>query len=145
MRVAWFPADAYRNRAQVRLRFRSVGDSGEPYPPWVRALVGRSGVYVIRERIGRRPQIVYVGESHTDRLYETMTRHFQAWRRLGKQRSDFPGVTYPRERCDAAAVITAPDEAFALQNEYIGALGPRDNVQGALQVGRADVEDVVPF
>ena len=38
-----------------------------------RDLDGKSGVYVIREG----SEIVYVGESHTNRLYDTLTRHFQ--------------------------------------------------------------------
>ena len=40
------PPDEYRNRG---FRFRSVGQPGEPYPDWVRALQGKSGVYVFRE------------------------------------------------------------------------------------------------
>ena len=58
------------------LTYRPVGRSGDPYPAWVRALKGKSGVYVIRQ--GGEP--VYVGESHSARLYETMTRHFQSVR-----------------------------------------------------------------
>lgn len=58
------------------LSYRPVGGRGEPYPEWVRALKGKSGVYVIRER----GEVVYVGESHAGRLYETLTRHFQTVR-----------------------------------------------------------------
>ncbi len=63
------------------LKYRPVGASGEPYPDWVRALDGRSGVYIIREiqRDGTHVT-VYVGESHAGRLYQTLTRHFQAVR-----------------------------------------------------------------
>jgi len=43
----------------------------------VRALKGKSGVYVIREIGG---DIVYVGSSSAARLYETLTRHFQGVR-----------------------------------------------------------------
>lgn len=68
---------ARRNAALV---FRPVGASGDPYPDWVRDLDGKSGVYVIRERRGESAEIVYVGESHTDRLYDTLTRHFQTVR-----------------------------------------------------------------
>lgn len=56
--------------------YRSVGNRGEPYPTWVRQLRGASGVYVIRELGG---PVVYVGSS-VGRLYETLTRHFQAVR-----------------------------------------------------------------
>jgi hypothetical protein len=73
------PASDLRNRGlrNASLSYRPIGRSGEPYPAWVRALRGKSGVYVIRERQrdGSSP-IVYVGESHTSRLYQTLTRHF---------------------------------------------------------------------
>jgi hypothetical protein len=74
---------ALRNAA---LQYRPIGASGEPYPAWVRALRGKSGVYVIREqqRDGSAP-IVYVGESHTRRLYQTLTRHFQTVRHEAKE------------------------------------------------------------
>ncbi|MEO7733338.1 MAG: hypothetical protein ABIY55_20420, partial [Kofleriaceae bacterium] len=84
------------------LKYRAIGAASEPYPSWVRALKGKSGVYVIREtqRDGS-DVIVYVGQSHTDRLYQTLTRHFQTWRRskkfwtgqYGGQGHD-PGLTY---------------------------------------------------
>jgi hypothetical protein len=57
--------------------YRAIGSSGEPYPEWIRALKGKSGVYVIREIGG---DIVYVGSSSAARLYETLTRHFQGVR-----------------------------------------------------------------
>jgi hypothetical protein len=44
----------------------------------VRELRGKSGVYVIREIGG---PIVYVGSSIA-RLYDTLTRHLQQWRRF---------------------------------------------------------------
>ena len=59
--------------------YRQVGESGEAYPDWVRALKGKAGVYVIREIETR--EIVYVGSS-AGRLYDTLTRHFQTWRRF---------------------------------------------------------------
>ena len=76
--------DAARRQASVRflppaeprngnLVYRAVGEPGERYPDWVRDLKGKSGVYVIRQG----GDTVYVGESHTDKLYETLTRHFQ--------------------------------------------------------------------
>jgi hypothetical protein len=63
------------------LTYRPLGETGTPYPPWVRALKGKSGVYVIRElKRDGSSQIVYVGESHSGRLYNTLTRHFQSVR-----------------------------------------------------------------
>jgi hypothetical protein len=66
------------------LSYRPIGASGR-YPDWVRALRGKSGVYLIRERQrdGTNP-VVYIGESHAGRLYQTLTRHFQTWRRHKK-------------------------------------------------------------
>ena len=73
------PSDAELRNAG--LIYRPVGTTGERYPDWVRALDGKSGVYVIKEvqRDGSA-QIVYVGESHSDRLYNTLTRHLQTVR-----------------------------------------------------------------
>ena len=63
------------------LSYRPIGRSGDRYPDWIRALRGKSGVYIIRERQrdGSSP-VVYVGESHAGRLYQTLTRHFQTVR-----------------------------------------------------------------
>lgn len=63
------------------LIYRPIGATGERYPDWIRALDGKSGVYVIREiqRDGSA-ETVYVGESHSGRLYDTLTRHFQTVR-----------------------------------------------------------------
>ena len=62
------------------LNYRPIGAGGR-YPDWVRALRGKSGVYLIRERQrdGSNP-VVYIGESHAGRLYQTLTRHFQTVR-----------------------------------------------------------------
>jgi len=55
--------------------YRPVGERGEDYPEWLRNLRGSSGVYVIRD--ARTSEVLYVGESHSGRVYETLTRHFQ--------------------------------------------------------------------
>jgi hypothetical protein len=128
------PRAAHRNRA---LSFRPVGGRNEPYPDWVRALKGQSGVYVIREHTaGGRPAIVYVGESHSGRLYETLTRHFQAWRRWkGFWRGQFgeghdPGLTYRRDRVEAAVRVTSAADAIDEELRLIQRLKPRDNLLG---------------
>jgi hypothetical protein len=74
-------ATSPRELRNAGLTYRPIGETGTPYPAWLRALKGKSGVYVIREikRDGSSP-IVYVGESHTGRLYQTITRHFQSVR-----------------------------------------------------------------
>ncbi|HVV84778.1 MAG TPA: hypothetical protein VHE35_17050 [Kofleriaceae bacterium] len=139
---SWGPP---RNRG-AQLTYRPVGGAGDPYPSWVQDLRGRSGVYVIRERQddGTAP-IVYVGQSSQDRLYETLTRHFQMWRRRkGFWRGQYaeghdPGLTYDRSACEAATIITAPTAALELEAQLIARLRPRDNL-----LGQPAVEDA-PF
>ncbi len=114
--------------------YRAVGDRGEAYPEWVRRLRGESGVYVIREIDG---PIVYVGSS-VGRLYETLTRHFQTWRRYkGFWRGQFaegadPGLTYTRRDVEVAIKTTAPDDAHDEELRMIRRLQPRDNQLGQL-------------
>ncbi|MBE7524662.1 MAG: hypothetical protein HS109_20165 [Burkholderiales bacterium] len=136
----------------ARLVYRPLGRSGEPYPDWVRALKGKSGAYVIKAVGLFSSTIVYVGESHSGRLYETMTRHFQSWRR-GKgwwfgqfvQSDNDPGTTYDREACEVAVRITRRDTTVVLaaQAELIRKLKPRDNVLGTSEA-EADLEEA-PF
>ena len=138
-------------RNAPRLIYRPVGTTGERYPAWIRALDGKSGVYVIKEvqRDGTE-QIVYVGESHTGRLYDTLTRHLQTWRRhktfwreqFGGQAHD-PGLTYPRHRVLIAARVLSPERAMAEETRLIRTLRPRDNL--LKQPDDISAEDVVPF
>jgi excinuclease UvrABC nuclease subunit len=106
-------------------------------------LRGSSGVYVIRDRSSR--EIVYVGESSTGRLYETLTRHLQEWRRWkGFWRGQYaeghdPGLTYPRGACEVAVRVTSPADALDEEARLIRRLRPRDNVLGQ------PVEEEVPF
>ena len=133
------------------LRYRSVGASGEPYPDWVRALNGKSGVYILREaQDDGTTETVYVGESHTGRLYQTLTRHFQTWRRAkrfwagqytGSQSHD-PGLTYDRERMTVAVRVLPPDRALAEEARLIARLRPRDNLMGQPV---DDQDEAVPF
>jgi len=84
-----------------------------------RALNGRSGVYVIRDKGSK--EVLYVGESHTGRLYATLTRHFQAW--SGKT----AGPTYSRDAVEIAIRLTPPGAAVPAQNALICRMHPRDN------------------
>lgn len=118
-----------------RLVYRPIGDSGQAYPAWVRALRGKSGAYVIKAVGMFSSTIVYVGESHSGCLYETMTRHFQAWSRqkgfwagLFVQSDNDPGTTYDRAACEVAVRISSAGRAVELQAELIRKLKPRDNV-----------------
>lgn len=104
--------------------FAEIGGSwGERYPVWIRALDRRNGVYVIRE-LESDGIIAYVGESHSDRLYGTLTRHFQRW----SAKYNTAGPTYDRARVEVAVVLVPKSHALYLQNDLICALEPRDNL-----------------
>lgn len=106
------------------------GRGRPPYHPSLAALNGRrvSGVYAILEADGT---VLYVGESHTGRLYDTITRHFRQWNvdpardAQGRARG---GTTYDRRRVRIAYAETPADQAQAIQYAAIQALRPRDNV-----------------
>ena len=133
------------------LKYRPVGGSGEPYPDWVRMLDGKSGVYIFREtQDDGTTETVYVGESHTGRLYQTLTRHFQTWRRAKKfwtgqytgSQSHDPGLTYDRERITVAVRVLPAAQALAEEARLIARLRPRDNLIGQPV---DDHDDVIPF
>ena len=79
------------------------------------------------------PTVVYVGSSR-GRLYDTLTRHFQIWRRSkgfwsGQYTEGHdPGLTYKRGRVDVAVRITAEDDALDEEARLIARLRPRDNI-----------------
>ncbi len=122
--------------------YRRIGASGEAYPQWVRDLKQKAGVYVIRD--AESAEIVYVGSS-TGRLYDTLTRHFQTWRRYkGFWKGQYaeghdPGLTYERDSVEVAVRVTRPDDALDEESRLIHRLRPRDNLLGQR------VEEEVPF
>lgn len=107
----------------MRLRYRSVVNARDllAYAPWVRGLKYRNGVYVVRSKGDR--EVLYVGESHSCRLYSTLTRHFQYWKGYTA------GTTYERDHVEVAvAHLDEPSKAVVrAQVELIGELAPRDN------------------
>lgn len=94
-----------------RLTFRTLGRKGEPWPSWVRDLASRSGVYLIKSKRSRR--VVYVGESHTGKLYGTLTRHFQRWK------GQTAGHTFNRSGVLVAVLTSGPRAAQRLQSKLI--------------------------
>jgi len=124
----------YRNRGPAPLVYREVGATGDPYPPWVQELRGKSGVYVIRDRVTH--EALYVGESHAAKLYQTLTRHLQRWTRwkswwrgqYTEESNHDPGLTYDRASVEVAARVLSPDEAIDEEERLIARLNPRDNV-----------------
>ena len=83
------------------------------------------GVYLIRD-VGSR-EIVYVGESHTGRLYETLTRHLYAWNGKGS------GPSYSPSLVELAVIVaeTPLDDPVADQYALIQEHEPRDNIMGS--------------
>ena len=131
--------DTIRNASLV---YRTVGAAGEPYPEWVRALKDKSGVYVIREIDG---DVVYVGSS-AGRLYDTLTRHLQTWRRWkGFWKGQYgeghdPGLAYERDSVEIAVRLTSPASALDEEMRLIRKLKPRDNL-----IGQPEVLEEAPF
>lgn len=125
--------------------YRQLGERGQPYPAWIRALKGKAGVYIIRDAATH--ECLYVGSS-AGRLYDTLTRHFQVWRRYkGFWRGQYaegadPGLTYPRADVEVAVRLTSPIDALNEEMRVIARLRPRDN-----QIGQPDVvtDETVPF
>lgn len=122
--------------------YRPVGARGERYPEWLRRTRGSSGVYVIREQGG---PVLYVGQSSANKLYATVTRHLQRWRRYKTFWRDQyaeghdPGLTYDRDRVEVAIKITSPNDALDEESRLIRRLRPRDNILGQPEL------DEVPF
>ena len=110
------------------------------WAPWVRDLAGECGVYVIRDE--EEQAVIYVGESHTFRLYETLTRHFQEWTSRSNR-------TYDRIGVEIKILVTGPDEDQALQLIEIQRLQDAGEDLDNRQDGRSylddDDPDDVPF
>lgn len=123
------------------LTFRSPVDARNPerYAPWVRELRDRSGVYIIRDAHHREP--LYVGESHTNRLYTTLTRHFQRWDGYTA------GTTYDRDGVEVAVChLDLPSrDVIRAQVDLIRDLRPFDNTHHQTELDDdfdpADFED----
>lgn len=133
------------------LTYRPVGASGTDYPDWLQQLKGKSGVYVIKEKLRDGSSVVvYVGSSRAGRLYNTITRHLQTWHRSKKfwagqftgDRLHDPGVTYKRERVTIAARVLPGDRARHEEGRLIARLKPRDNLT---MNPAGDLDQVVPF
>lgn len=103
------------------------------FSPAVRALYAAkaNGVYAIRERATGR--VLYVGESHTRRLYHTLVRHLCAWSYRSKRSQRLyhgKQSTYDRHAVEIAFATTDTGaEAIQAQGAWIYALRPTDNVE----------------
>jgi hypothetical protein len=114
---------------KIAYGWRPVIDPRSPneFAAWLRATRGCSGVYLLRSAVsglvGGRPatkgDLLYVGESHRDTLYGTLTRHFQV---NGQRR-------YERDRVEARVIILDADRAVAEEARQIRRHAPRDNTR----------------
>jgi excinuclease UvrABC nuclease subunit len=104
----------------MSLDFRSVKE-GHAVAEWVKALKNKSGVYVVREP-GFFGGVLYVGESHSGRLYSTLLRHFQRWS------GPTAGPTFLVSKVEVAVIRTPAGKAIELQNAVIAEYRPKLNV-----------------
>jgi hypothetical protein len=123
------------------LTWHWIGTDGDPWPEWLRAYKSACGVYAIKES----GKAVYVGSSRK-RLYDTVTRHFQQWKRkknwwkgLHGAHHD-PGIVYQRKKCQIAVYTAACGDETSEEARLIDRLKPRDNL-----VEHPDGEEEVPF
>lgn len=107
----------------TRLSYRKAEADDGKNPCWMLALKGKSGVYVIRRQSDHR--VLYVGESHSGRLSDTLTRHFRRW-----HEAERPHFVYARRAVEVAVRVTSKTHAVASQNRLIKILKPRDNTNG---------------
>lgn len=110
---------------------------GQGYNPVVREASRGSGVYAIKNASTGR--VLYVGHSHTGRLWKTMLRHLQApdsfervgdWVYRGSMR-DLTVSVWP----------TPAQDAGELEDEMIARLEPEANLERMVDVE----DDEVPF
>jgi excinuclease UvrABC nuclease subunit len=107
----------------VNLEYRPVKE-GRQIADWVKALKGKSGVYVIREKNGFlffAGEVLYIGESHSGRLNTTLLRHFQHW--TGKT----AGPTFAVSKVEVAIVRCPAARALDLQDAMILEYRPKLN------------------
>lgn len=105
-----------------------------------------SGVYALVDRRSR--EVLYIGESHTGRLYDTITRHFRSWRiprGRDAQGRRYGGTMYDRNAVAIAYATTPADLAQETQYAEIQRLRPRDNELdgcGAHPSAACDIDDL---
>lgn len=97
-----------------------VLDKRRTYPPQLPPMI--HGVYAIADLAGR---VLYVGESHTGRLRETLTRHLRRWFKEGQWQPH-----YDRAAVQIAWRQTPTGEEAQIQEALLIAhYKPRDNTQ----------------
>lgn len=86
-------------------------------------------------------EVYYIGESHTRRLFETLTRHLYSWSGFGS------GPSYNPERVEVAWLETTAEDARYQQYELIMHFRPLDNQKDgrSLFTDAAPLDEEVPF
>lgn len=116
--------EEWRNQCRRNARrssWRSPLGDDRRWASWMRELYEKNGVYLIRDVAG---ELLYIGESHTGRLFFTLTRHLWSWSGRGA------GPSYdPRRVQVAVEIIDSPTETIDRQFDLIRRLSPRDNMQ----------------
>lgn len=77
-----------------------------------------SGVYGIRNK--NTKEVLYIGESHSQRLRGTLTRHLQVWQ------GPTAGPTYMRD--DVELAWRAENDPLAVEADLINHYDPPDNL-----------------
>ena len=96
-------------------------DGKRRFAEWMQTARDKSGVYLIRAN--GSGELLYIGESHTDRLKDTITRHFRSWSDTA-ERLHF---TFDPAAVTVATIYTAPAAAVEKQNELIQEHAPKFN------------------
>jgi excinuclease UvrABC nuclease subunit len=109
------------------MNFRPVVE-GRSYADWIGQYRDKSGVYLIRAKDGG--EILYIGESHSDTLTRTLTRHFNKWT------GPTAGPTYARSKVEVAVIKTRKERALEYQNALIEEHRPKDNIAAKPDIWR---------
>lgn len=129
-----------RRTRPSRSAWRRVLDPKNPrrYAAWLRKLRNKNGAYAFRNEDG---EVLYVGESHSKKLYGTITRHFQQWT------GPTAGITTSAKYIECRVKVTRLGRtAVKLQNLWIRRYDPVMNTQGKVQDGDLAPDSApVPF
>lgn len=116
-----------RSTRPSRSVWRRVLDPKNPkrYAAWLRKLRNKNGAYAFRDVDGG---VLYVGESHSKKLYGTITRHFQHWT------GPTAGIKSDPRFIECRVKVTRFGRtAVNLQNLWIKRYDPLLNTQGKVR------------
>ena len=100
---------------------------------------GQTGVYAVRD--SKTKEVLYVGESHTNRLWKTMLRHFQgqqSFANIGEWTHPSPETVQVK-----LWVTKTGDQAVELETEKVRQLAPHQ-VRGTADMPEDSRDDDEP-